>query len=79
MNERSIEDAACDMALPVLKMSKGNLIQWVKSQSIMGSNKPNTQAEGDLSFDQIEKKYLGLIEDLYNFAVEATVTCLQLA
>mmetsp|Transcript_33202 Transcript_33202/g.59805 ORF Transcript_33202/g.59805 Transcript_33202/m.59805 type:complete len:780 (-) Transcript_33202:33-2372(-) len=72
MNEKSMEDAADDPMMPVLKLNKTNLWAWAKQQKGEGvEGLAQSKLEGDLSHDQIEKKHPGLIEELYNFAIEA--------
>merc|ERR1712194_119980 len=73
MNEKSMDDAADDPNMPALKLNKTNLYAWVKHQKQGECNEGSAQPklEGDLSIEQIEKKHPGLIEELYNFAVEA--------
>jgi len=78
MNEISMEDAADDPNMPVLELNKTRLSAWVKQQKRSEGVEESAQAkleskpEGDyLSFEKIEEKHPGLIDDLYNFAVEA--------
>mmetsp|Transcript_21514 Transcript_21514/g.38933 ORF Transcript_21514/g.38933 Transcript_21514/m.38933 type:complete len:715 (-) Transcript_21514:63-2207(-) len=78
MNEISMEDAADDPNMPILELNKTRLSAWVKQQKRSEGVEESAQAkleskpEGDyLSFEKIEEKHPGLIDDLYNFAVEA--------
>jgi len=72
MNEKSIEDSSDNPAMPVLKLNKSNLNYWVngrkgKRVESLAQSKP----EVDLTIRQVEKDHPGLIEELYQFAVEA--------
>jgi len=71
MNEKSLEDAESDPTLPVLKMNKSNLFSWAKGVGKVRLDKAKPHAHGELSLEQIEKKYPSLIEELYTFSVEA--------
>jgi len=76
MNEKSMEDAEDDPMKPVLELHPNYIRQWENQRKSSGGDgggrgSSQNKPEGDLSLDQIQKRYPGMIDELYNFAIEA--------
>ena len=80
MNTYSMELADDDPTVPVLKMNQSNLRTWLGLQTGATERRiadkkaalgPDAPEESGASIAQIEKKWPGMVEGLYNFAVAA--------